>query len=100
MTRNSPSLNEETPEGFLEINPHDALEIGVKRGEAVRVASRRGNIVVRVDLYESQPYGLYAVPTYEAVQTSLRTGLRSYHKIPEYKVVLCRWHCLKRISLP
>ncbi len=89
MTRNSPSLNEETPEGFLEINPHDALEIGVKRGEAVRVASRRGNIVVRVDLTTRIKPGVVFMP-FHFVESCANVLTNSAHdpiaKIPEYKV--------------
>lgn len=46
-----PVLNELAPEAWVEVNPADADRLGVRSGDRVRVASRRGvveNLLVRV----------------------------------------------------
>ncbi len=50
MTRSgkSPRLAEHIPEPFLDIHPQDALLYGVREGALARVASRWGEVVVRV----------------------------------------------------
>ena len=50
MTRNSPSLEREINECFLEIHPDDASELKVGEGDWVVVASRRGSVPTRVKL--------------------------------------------------
>jgi formate dehydrogenase major subunit/formate dehydrogenase alpha subunit len=42
MTRKSPTLNREDDKPYIEIHPDDALTIGVRNGEQVRITSRRG----------------------------------------------------------
>ena len=44
MTRNSPTLDAEMEEGFIEISREDAERLNVKHGETVTVSSRRGSI--------------------------------------------------------
>jgi formate dehydrogenase (NADP+) alpha subunit len=46
MTRKSIVLDDRVPHGVLELNPEDAARLGVKDGEAVKVASRRGEVMV------------------------------------------------------
>ncbi len=50
MTRNSPSLEREISECFLEMHPEDAAELKVGEGDWVVVASRRGSVPTRVKL--------------------------------------------------
>lgn len=89
MTRNSPTLEAEMPEGFLEINPDDALQLGVRRGDWVKVASRRGEMVVKVDLTSRVKPGVVFMP-FHFVETCANVLTNSAHdpiaKIPEYKV--------------
>ena len=42
MTRRSPSLNKEVEEGFAEINPRQAKELGIIQGERIKVFSQKG----------------------------------------------------------
>ncbi len=89
MTRNSPSLHAEMPEGFLEINPEDAHGLGVRRGDPVKVASRRGEMVVKVDLTTRVRPGTVFMP-FHFVETCANILTNPAHdpiaKIPEYKV--------------
>jgi len=93
MTRNSPSLHAEMPEGFLEINPEDARGLGIKRGEAVRVVSRRGEIVARVDVTTRVRQGMVFMP-FHFVESCANILTNPAHdpiaKIPEYKVCAVR----------
>jgi formate dehydrogenase major subunit len=50
MTRNSPSLNREIKECFLEMNPSDAKELKLTEDEMVKVESRRGSVLTRIKL--------------------------------------------------
>jgi len=89
MTRNSPSLHQEMPEGFLELNPQDAQELGVKSGDRVRVVSRRGEMVTRVDLTMRVRQGMVFMP-FHFIESCANLLTNSAHdpiaKIPEYKV--------------
>jgi anaerobic selenocysteine-containing dehydrogenase len=46
MTRNS-KLDDLYPEALMEVNPADAARIHITDGQAVRVSSRRGSVVLR-----------------------------------------------------
>lgn len=89
MTRNSPTLHKETPEGFLEMNPGDAQDLGLSRGDSVRVASRRGEVVVRVDLTTRVRKGMVFMP-FHFIESCANLITNSANdpiaKIPEYKV--------------
>ncbi len=89
MTRNSPTLNEEIPEGFLEINPVDAQTIGLRKGDAVRVVSRRGEMIVRAELTTRVGQGVVFMP-FHFIESCANLLTNSAHdpiaKIPEYKV--------------
>jgi len=53
MTRNSPSLEREISECFLEMHPEDAAEMKVMEGDWVVIASRRGSVSSRVKLTDA-----------------------------------------------
>lgn len=89
MTRNSPSLEKEMSEGFLEMNPEDALALGIKRGDAVKVASRRGEMVIRVDVTTRIRRGTVFVPFHfieSCANILTNPAYDPIAKIPEYKV--------------
>jgi predicted molibdopterin-dependent oxidoreductase YjgC len=48
MTRNSPSLEREVRECFLEMNPSDATELGITEGDWVSLQSRRGTVSTKI----------------------------------------------------
>lgn len=89
MTRNSPTLNAEVPEGSLEINPEDASQLGVRDGDAVKVTSRRGQIKTKTALTDRVEKGLVFMPFHfiESNANALTNPvLDPIAKIPELKV--------------
>ena len=93
MTRNSPSLHAEMPEGYLEVNPEDARRLGVRRGDEVRVVSRRGHILVKAMPTDRVEQGVLFMP-FHFVESCANILTNSAHdpiaKIPEYKVCAVR----------
>ncbi len=89
MTRVSPTLHAEIPEGSLEMHPGDAERLGVRQGEKVKVASRRGEITVKVALTDRVDEGVLFMP-FHFVETCANVLTNPAHdpiaKIPEYKV--------------
>jgi formate dehydrogenase alpha subunit len=87
MTRNS-ALNEAYPEARLEMNPADAVMHGIVDGMAVRVTSRRGEVVLRATVTEKTTVGVVFIPMHfaEAAANLLTNdALDPQAKIPEYK---------------
>ncbi|MGB1580090.1 MAG: molybdopterin-dependent oxidoreductase [Nevskiales bacterium] len=64
MTRTgkAPRLGGHIPEPYVQIHPRDAMLCGVKHGELGRVASRWGNLVVRIEASGEIPRGQVFVP--------------------------------------
>jgi formate dehydrogenase major subunit/formate dehydrogenase alpha subunit len=58
MTMRSMGLVKIRPEGFIEIHPDDAAELGVADGDTVRVISRRGSVLIRAKITDHSPPGL------------------------------------------
>lgn len=58
MTRRSPTLHREVPTGFVEINDQDAAEMGIKKGDVVRMRSRRGQIETLALVTKDVPKGV------------------------------------------
>jgi formate dehydrogenase major subunit len=89
MTRRDEGLNFRYPEGHVEVHPVDAYELGVEDGEKVRVASRRGEIEIPVQVTPRSPQGTVFIPFhfYEAAANRLtNAALDPIGKIPEFKV--------------
>ncbi|MBW2580326.1 MAG: molybdopterin-dependent oxidoreductase, partial [Deltaproteobacteria bacterium] len=89
MTRVSPTLHAEMPEGTLEMHPQDADKLGVRQGEYVKVASRRGEITTKVTVTDRVGVGVVFMPFHFA-ETCANILTNPAHdpiaKIPEYKV--------------
>jgi formate dehydrogenase alpha subunit len=89
MTRVSPSLHAEIPEARLEMHPEDANRLGVGDGDQVKVASRRGEITVKVVVTKRVEQGMVFMPFHFA-ETCANILTNPAHdptaKIPEYKV--------------
>ena len=64
MTRTGrlPELLRRDPSPFLEVHPADAARAGLVDGVMARIASRRGELVVRVRVTERSPVGLVFLP--------------------------------------
>jgi formate dehydrogenase alpha subunit len=92
MTRNS-WLDDLYPEAMVEINPADAARLGIEFGDAVRVTSRRGTIVLRASVSEKAVSGVVFIPFHfaEAAANLLTIDVVDPQaKIPEYKVCAVR----------
>jgi formate dehydrogenase major subunit len=89
MTRRTPKLNGEVPEGFVQVNPTDAAKEGIRSGDVVTVRTRRGHIDVPARVTTEVPPGLLFVPFHfaEACANVLTNpALDAACKMPEYKV--------------
>jgi nitrate reductase (cytochrome) len=70
MTRRVPELYRAVPNAVCYMHPEDATQLGVRRGETVEIASRRGAIRSRVEIRgrNRPPRGLVYVPFFDASQ--------------------------------
>lgn len=70
MTRRVPELHRAFPEGVVFIHPQDAKARGLRRGEKVRVISRRGQVISIVETRgrNKPPQGLVYMPFFDAAQ--------------------------------
>jgi nitrate reductase (cytochrome) len=70
MTRRVPELHRAVPNAVCYMHPDDAEALGVRRGSAIEVASRRGSIRTRVETRgrNKPPRGLVFVPWFDASQ--------------------------------
>jgi len=62
MTRRTPKLIDEVPRGFVEVNPEDAIKVGVKNKGVVTLKTRRGSIEAEAKVTDEVPPGLLFVP--------------------------------------
>ncbi len=89
MTRNSISLENEIPEGFMEINTQDAKELNLIDKARVKVASRRGEISTRIMITDRVSKGVVFMP-FHFVESSANVltnpACDPIAKIPEFKV--------------
>jgi nitrate reductase NapA len=90
MTRRIRELHQAVPSAYVEMNPVDASEVGVKSGDRVRVVSRRGSIeaAVLADGRGTPPRGSVFVPFFdEGIKVNLVTldTMCNISKQPDYK---------------
>ena len=89
MTRNSPTLDNEIAEGFIEINNQDAERLTVKHGDMVTVSSRRGSVDTKAMVTGRVDPGSVFMP-FHFVESCANILTNPAHdpicKIPEFKV--------------
>ncbi|HVS13403.1 MAG TPA: molybdopterin-dependent oxidoreductase [Thermoanaerobaculia bacterium] len=90
MTRRVRELHQAVPEAYVEMNPADAIELGLHSGERVRVASRRGEMVapLRTDGRGMPPRGSLFVPFFDQdrrVNELTLDAMDNISKQPDYK---------------
>lgn len=89
MTRNSPTLDNEIKEGFLEISPSDAARLQVKHGDLVSISSRRGEVKIRAEVTKRVEDGSVFMP-FHFIESCANILTNPAHdptcKIPELKV--------------
>ncbi len=93
MTRNSPSLHDEMPEGHVEIHPADAARLGIKTGDLAKIASRRGEVIARMVATDTvDPGTIFMSFHFMEANANVLTNpaLDPICKIPEYKVCAVR----------
>ena len=66
QTRRDPGPHEKQPENFVQIHPRDARRLGIEHGDAVKVASRRGEIVARARVTKDVKRGCVWMPLHFA----------------------------------
>ena len=68
MTRRVPELYKAFPDAVMFIHPNDAKKRGLRRGMTAKVASRRGDILLKVETRgrNRPPEGLIFVPWFDA----------------------------------
>ena len=93
MTRNSPSLNAELSEAYLEVSSEDAERMEISRGDAVKVSSRRGEIRAKTLVTDRVKEGVVFMP-FHFVESNANVLTNPAHdpivKIPEFKVCAVR----------
>ena len=77
MTRRVPELYRAFPDSVVYMHPEDAKKRKLRRGDEVRVASRRGEITTRVETRgrNRPPEGLVFMPFFDAKQLVNRLTL-------------------------
>jgi predicted molibdopterin-dependent oxidoreductase YjgC len=87
LTRHS-QLDALFPEAFIDVHEIDAAQLALKTGDAVRVSSRRGSIVLRVNVSTKTSPGVVFIPMHfvEAAANLLTIDtLDPQARIPEFK---------------
>lgn len=95
MTGNSPHLQAQAEEGFVEINPADAAGLGIGKDDMVRLISRRGRVEARARLTSSIPRGMVFMTFHfpgSPANVLTNTAIDPAAKIPELK------HCSVRLE--
>ncbi len=95
MTRRVPELYRAFPNAVVFMHPVDARERGFKRGEAVKVQTRRGELITRVETRGRNrvPRGLVFMPWFDASQLVNKLTLDAtdpLSKETDYKKCACR----------
>jgi formate dehydrogenase major subunit len=93
MTRRAPALDCEISEAILEVHPADAVKIGIRSGDSVRLTTRRGKILVKAQLTDRIRENIVFMPFHfvEANANILtNAAFDPIAKIPELKVCAVR----------
>jgi len=92
LTRHS-KLDDLYPQARIEISPADSARLKIEDGQAVRVSSRRGSVVLRAWVTQRTTVGVVFIPMHftEAAANLLTIdALDPLAKIPEYKACAVR----------
>jgi len=102
MTRRS-QLDALYPEAMIDLHEVDAARCGVKTGDAVRVSSRRGTVVLHVNVSPKTSPGVVFIPMHfaEAAANLLTIdALDAQAKIPEFKACAAKIEITREDELP
>jgi nitrate reductase NapA len=95
MTRRVPELYRAFPDAVVYMHPEDARQLDLRRGSAVKVVSRRGEMMTRVETRGRNivPRGLVFVPWFDASQLINKVTLDATDPISfqtDFKKCACR----------
>jgi formate dehydrogenase major subunit len=93
MTRRAPALNAQEPEPVVSMHPRDIGEMGLKRGQKVRVETRRGAITLTLRADRDVSRGMLFIPfCFGEAPANVLTNpqLDPFGKIPEFKFAAAR----------
>lgn len=93
MSRRSTGLDQREPIPTVEINPEDAVDLGVADGELVKITSRRNSIIISTRTSIRVARNQVFVPFhYREAAANLLTNpaLESHAKMPELKITAVR----------
>jgi len=93
MSRRSAGLDWIVPEGEIQINAEDGVQLGIASGDMIHVTSRRGEVTGKASLTDKLPRGMIFMNFHFAeVPTNALTNdaVDPVAKIPEYKVAAVR----------
>ena len=90
MTRRIPVLHQAVPAAYVELHPSDAKRLGIKDGDRVRLATRRGTLVLpaQIDGRARPPEGQVFVPFFDESLLINELTLDAFcpiSKQPDYK---------------
>ncbi len=103
MTRRSPKLHKEVPEGYVEINPLDAERLQIGKSERIRLVSRRGAVETKAWITRRVAPGVVFMPFHfaeAAANVLTNAALDPVAKIPEYKVCAVRIEKITEVERP
>jgi len=89
VSRKVGGLNTFKGEELVEMNPEDALALGIGDGEKVRVSSRRAEVLAKATVIDVSPLGVVFMTFHFAespTNTLTNPALDPVAKIPEFKV--------------
>jgi predicted molibdopterin-dependent oxidoreductase YjgC len=93
MTRKVKGLNAIVSEEMVEINPEDALLLGITSGDTVKVTSRRGQVAAKARVTPISPAGVVSMDIHfgeAAANVLTNPALDPVSKTPEFKVCAVR----------
>jgi formate dehydrogenase major subunit len=93
MTRRSSVLDDLEPEAVAYVSSVDLRRLGLKAGDPIRVATRRGAIELKARVDGAMPSGLIFIPfAYAEAAANVLTNpqLDPFGKIPEFKFCAAR----------
>ena len=93
MTRRASNLDELEPEAIAGLNPREMERLGVAPGGLIRVATRRGEVVIKARADRDVAEGMVFIPfCFAEAAANLLTNpqLDPMGKIPEFKFCACK----------
>ena len=89
MTRRVEPIEAHAGEPYVEINPYDSENLGIRHGDTITVRSRRGEISIKARITPRESEGTVFIPMHyqeAAANVITNDALDPQVKIPELKV--------------